>query len=256
VTDRYDGYLELAPERSPRARKIDPPVTSELRTEALVIALSEAVRRRLAAIPGLDRDAALHAAEHLLTAFGATFVLCDREDLEGHSGVVNGEPAVVLFDRHPGGLGFAASAFELIDAIVERAGTAVDDCPCESGCPACVHSGRCLRGNDDVSKIGARLVLRLLRGRSIDDIAQVRIAPKPVPKPRARPTANDEPRERATKNTTDQPWQDEFTPGDRVEHAVYGEGLVLEVRPSGRVVVDFGDGKPRRITPGWLRKAR
>jgi hypothetical protein len=33
-------------------------------------------------------------------------------------------------------------------------------------------------------------------------------------------------------------------------------GTVLEVRPSGRVVVDFGDGKGRRITPGWLRKAR
>lgn len=256
VTDRYDSYLELAPQRSPRARKIEPPVASELRSEALVMRLSELVRTRHSALSGLPLDASLHAVEHLLAAFGATFVLCDRDDLEGHSGDVEGTPCVVLFDRHPGGMGFAASAFDTIVPILERASEAVETCPCADGCPGCVHSGRCLRGNEDVSKEGARLLLRLIRGVDVGTV-NVAKSPKAAPPRLRRRVEAFEPRgEGGPKSASDKPWAEAFAPGDRVEHAVYGEGTVLELRPSGRVVVDFGDGKGRRITPGWLRKSR
>lgn len=254
VVDRYDGYLEMAPKRQPRACKLDPAMTSELRTEALVLRLSEAVRARLAAVPGLSLAAALHATEHLVTAFGATFVLCDREDLEGHSGEVDGAPAIILFDRHPGGIGFAAAAFELVEEVIARAGEAVDACPCEAGCPACVHSGRCLRGNDDVSKVGARLLLRLVRGLPVEGVgARPPTVRRAMPRPKPSAPAF-EPKTGEPAAASDRPWREAFAPGDRVEHSVFGEGRVLEVRATGRVVVDFGDGKERRITPGWLRK--
>jgi DEAD/DEAH box helicase domain-containing protein len=256
VVDRYDGYLEMAPQRTPRARKIEPPVTSELRSEGLVLRVSAQAATRHSSLTGLPFAASMHALEHLLTAFGATFVLCDRDDLEGHAGEVAGAPAVVLFDRHTGGLGFAASAFELIEPILARAAEAVESCPCADGCPACVHTGRCLRGNEDVSKEGARVLLRLIRGL---DVGRVVTARPPVHRPRPKPKGRaDEfdPRPGGKQTESDRPWSEAFAPGDRVEHAVYGEGTVLELRPSGRVVVDFGDGKGRRITPGWLRKAR
>ena len=254
VVDRYDRYLELAPRRTPRACRLEPPMAFELKTEALVLR-PKAAQEALARFPPVSLEAALHATEHLLAAFGATFVLCDRDDLEGHSGLVDGEPAIVLFDRHPGGMGFAAAAFEHVEQIIERAGDAVDACPCESGCPACVHSGRCLRGNDEVSKAGAQLLLRLARGLPLDGVQAARVREQ-VPKPRPPKPRRDEfePKSREEKLRSDAPWTPAFEVGEQVEHAVFGEGRVLDVRPSGRVVVDFGDGRSRKITPGWLRK--
>ncbi len=254
VIDRYDRYLELAPMRRPRQRAIEPPMAAELKTEALVLRPNGA-REAFAARRALSLEAALHATEHLLTAFGASFVLCDRDDLEGHSGAVDGGPAIVLFDKHPGGIGLSASAFDHLEPILERAAAAVEECTCDDGCPACVHSGRCLRGNDEVSKAGARLLLRLVRGLPVDQARPARTQP-PItrPKPRRPRPESFEPKSREEKLGSDASWMPTFAPGDEVEHSVYGSGVVLDVHPSGRVVVDFGDGRKRRIAPGWLRK--
>lgn len=256
VTDRYDSYLEMSPQRTPRARRIEPPTVSEVRSEGLVLRVDQQVIGRHSALTGLPLASAMHALEHLVAAFGSTFVLCDRDDLEGHSGEVDGSPAVVLFDRHAGGLGFASSAFDSIEAILERASEAVETCRCQSGCPACVHSGRCLRGNDDVSKEGARVLLRLIRGVEVGHVSTARAMPQPKRRPRSRAQDAFDPRPAAIDELAGRSGQEAFGAGDRVEHAVYGEGRVIEIRPSGRIVVDFGDGKGRRITPGWLRKAR
>jgi len=257
VVDSYDRFLETAPRRKPVTRRIDPPVQLALRTEALVLTLSGPLLTTLSA-RGFDRDEALHGLEHLLTAFGATFVLCDREDLEGHAGEADGAPAVFLFDKQPGGMGFAATAFEKLEEILARAGEAVDACGCEAGCPACVHSGRCLRSNADVSKGGAKLLLRALRGL---DLAGAPVASRPAKRPARKastvaPVAPAEPVVRPRTPAKDAPWQDGFAPGDLVEHGIHGEGRVVEVKSNGRVVVDFGDGKGRGFSPSWLRKAR
>lgn len=256
VVNRYTSFLEsTGPGRSPRARALDPAVTSELSTEALVLRARPGLRELLDQA-GLAPGAALHATEHLLAAFASSLVLCDRDDLEGHTLDAADEASVVLFDRHPGGIGFARAAFDHLDLLVRRAGEAVDECPCHDGCPACVHGGRCLRGNDEVSKRGARFLLRLLRGLPVGDAAdRPRAAPVRVRAERPKRHPDFEPRTGEPKGASDKTWAPAFAPGDRVEHASFGEGRVLEVRPSGRVVVEFGDGRARRITPGWLRKA-
>ncbi len=255
VVDTYDRYLETAPQRRPATKLIQPPIRLALRTEALVLTVAPTLVTSLSA-RGYDLDEALHGLEHLLTAFGATFVLCDREDLEGHSGAEQGA-SVFLFDRHPGGMGFAAAAFERIDDILARAGEAIDECGCEAGCPACVHSGRCLRANADVSKGGAKLLLRGLRGLDLSE------APNAVRKPVRTPSRTTttvaktplEPEARVRPPAKDAPFRETFAPGDLVEHAIHGEGRVVEVKDNGRVVVDFGDGKGRSFTPSWLRRS-
>jgi DEAD/DEAH box helicase domain-containing protein len=70
-------------------------------------------------------------------------------------------PTVMVFDGYPGGAGFAERAYEAFDAWVRATRDAVLDCPCASGCPACVQSPKCGNGNEPLDKAGAVTVLEL-----------------------------------------------------------------------------------------------
>ena len=47
-------------------------------------------------------------------------------------------PTVFLYDHVPGGVGLASRLYEERQALVVRARTLVEACPCEAGCPACI----------------------------------------------------------------------------------------------------------------------
>ena len=47
-------------------------------------------------------------------------------------------PTLFLYEHIPGGTGLAQRIFEQRDALLERALSLVESCPCASGCPACV----------------------------------------------------------------------------------------------------------------------
>jgi DEAD/DEAH box helicase domain-containing protein len=68
-------------------------------------------------------------------------VLCDSSDI---GAVVDssqlGVPALFLFDKYPGGLGFAQRGFDLVEEILTAAHQTIAECPCEDGCPSCVGS--------------------------------------------------------------------------------------------------------------------
>ncbi len=49
-----------------------------------------------------------------------------------------GAPAIFLYDRYPGGLGFARKAFGLLETLMQAACDLIRSCPCEAGCPSCV----------------------------------------------------------------------------------------------------------------------
>lgn len=69
------------------------------------------------------------------------FAMCDTMDIGASvdSSAANA-PAVFIYDRFPGGLGFAHKAYEMVDEILEAALELIDRCPCERGCPSCVGS--------------------------------------------------------------------------------------------------------------------
>ena len=67
------------------------------------------------------------------------FVMCDRQDIGGLVESSNtGKPAIFLYDRFKGGLGFSEKAYGLLPDILRAALGVIDDCPCEGGCPSCV----------------------------------------------------------------------------------------------------------------------
>ncbi len=120
-----------------------------------------------AALGAADRHpmGSIHAVEHAALALFPLFALCDRHDVAGISSTRHpqlGKAAIFLYDGHSGGAGLTSSVFDRIEALLEATLEAVRDCPCETGCPACVHSPRCGSGNRPIDKAGAVEALELL----------------------------------------------------------------------------------------------
>jgi DEAD/DEAH box helicase domain-containing protein len=49
-----------------------------------------------------------------------------------------GAPSLFVYDKYPGGLGFARKSFHLCETLMQGALDLITGCPCEAGCPSCV----------------------------------------------------------------------------------------------------------------------
>jgi DEAD/DEAH box helicase domain-containing protein len=69
------------------------------------------------------------------------FSMCDVVDIGATVDSSNtGVPTIFVYDKYPGGLGFAQKVFEIIEPVVEGCWVLIDSCECEDGCPSCVGS--------------------------------------------------------------------------------------------------------------------
>ena len=76
---------------------------------------------------------------NVLMAVLSLVAMCDRQDISGQVESKNvGSPAIFLYDRYPGGLGFSEKGYEMAEEVVQKAYKLIAECPCESGCPSCV----------------------------------------------------------------------------------------------------------------------
>jgi DEAD/DEAH box helicase domain-containing protein len=110
----------------------------------------------------LDYMGGLHAAEHAAIGVFPLLVMADRNDIGGLSTLYHhqvGGAAIFIYDGIPGGAGMARQAFEQAEQLFEYALTTIEQCPCDSGCPSCVHSPKCGSGNRPMDKTAARLIL-------------------------------------------------------------------------------------------------
>lgn len=107
----------------------------------------------------------IHALEHAAIGILPLLVMTDRNDLGGISTPMHpqtGGAAVFIYDGMPGGAGLTREAFSRAEELLERTLAVVTDCPCELGCPSCVHSPKCGSGNRPIDKAAARFLLREL----------------------------------------------------------------------------------------------
>ncbi|MFP5283732.1 MAG: DEAD/DEAH box helicase [Actinomycetes bacterium] len=110
-------------------------------------------------------EGAVHAVEHVALLLLPLFAPCDRWDITGHSDAAHpdtGGPTVFVSDTQPGGAGFAERAYAVAEAWLGAALERLERCPCAGGCPACVISPGCGRGNLALDGDAARRVLRQL----------------------------------------------------------------------------------------------
>lgn len=111
-----------------------------LETEGVWIEVPEDVLQVL----GGERSDALIGMVHAVTACARLRTMAESGDLRGNSFHFADEDkgkavtALVCYDSYPGGLGYAAKAYDFWSEILADAQRLVERCACKSGCPACV----------------------------------------------------------------------------------------------------------------------
>ncbi|MGI2335669.1 MAG: DEAD/DEAH box helicase [Dehalogenimonas sp.] len=115
----------------------------------------------------MDFAGGLHAMEHAAIGILPLYALCDRNDIGGLSTPLHpdtGTATVFIYDAHAGGVGIAEKGYEMIVQLWEAALKTITECPCESGCPACIQSPKCGNNNEPLDKAAAEALLRGLLG--------------------------------------------------------------------------------------------
>lgn len=108
-----------------------------LETAGFWLAPNEATTRELGR-RGLNPWEALSGVRNLFVQLLPLLSMCDPMDLGGMLDSSNtGRPTLFMFDRYPGGLGFAEQGFARLDELAEASLAHLEGCPCGTGCPAC-----------------------------------------------------------------------------------------------------------------------
>jgi len=124
---------------------------------------------RQVARQGGDFGGGLHAVEHACIGILPLLAMCDRFDLGGVSTPNHADtkgPLVCVYDAHPGGVGLSERGFETLGEWWWATLKAIRTCPCEAGCPSCIHSPRCGNNNEPLDKAAAVTILRALLGKT------------------------------------------------------------------------------------------
>jgi DEAD/DEAH box helicase domain-containing protein len=116
----------------------------------------------------------LHALEHAAIGVFPLLVLADRNDLGGISTPFHPQlnsAAIFIYDGLPGGAGLCVQAFARGEELLDATLSAIAGCPCETGCPSCVHSPKCGSGNRPIDKAGALFLINALKAATITPVA-------------------------------------------------------------------------------------
>ncbi len=186
VTEQVTGYEKWSTHGKHKLNIISlslPPLTFE--TDGLWIKISPAVQNH-AEREHIHFMGGIHAMEHAAIGIFPLLVMTDRNDLGGISTPFHhqaGSAAVFIYDGTPGGAGLCRQAYLKGESLLKYTLRAIDSCPCETGCPSCVHSPKCGSGNRPIDKEAAVFILeRLIRSTDKVPVKVPEIEVKP-PKP-------------------------------------------------------------------------
>jgi len=166
VTDQVTGYEKLRIHAKKRLSLVPlnlPPQIFE--TDGLWFKIPPRIKRE-AEDRYLHFMGGIHAIEHAAIGIFPLLVMADRNDLGGFSTTFHpqaGNAVVFIYDGIPGGAGLSKQAFTRARELLEYTLDVVSSCPCESGCPSCVHSPKCGSGNRPIDKAAASFLLERIR---------------------------------------------------------------------------------------------
>ena len=116
---------------------------------------------------GLDYPGGLHALEHAAIGILPLYAMCDRNDIGGLSTPSHpdtGKAQIFIYDAYPGGVGISEKGYEVLPELWQATLRLLEECPCEAGCPSCVHSPKCGNNNEPLDKQAAKVILEHLLG--------------------------------------------------------------------------------------------
>jgi len=163
VTEQVTGYRKVN-NHTLKAISTEPLDLPEqiIETEGIWLDLPEYHRQQL-----VDNElhfmGAIHAVEHAMIAMFPLLILCDRNDIGGISCPLHeqtGYASIFVYDGYDGGAGLSMEAFDIMDNLLEQVEKTIRCCPCETGCPSCVHSPKCGSGNRPIDKRAAHFLIK------------------------------------------------------------------------------------------------
>jgi DEAD/DEAH box helicase domain-containing protein len=113
----------------------------------------------------LDFPGGLHALEHAAIGILPLFAMCDRNDIGGLSTPNHpdtGKAQIFIYDAYPGGVGISEKGYQVLPDLWRATLRLLRECPCEAGCPSCVHSPKCGNNNEPLDKQAAKVILEHL----------------------------------------------------------------------------------------------
>jgi DEAD/DEAH box helicase domain-containing protein len=109
-----------------------------LQTTAVWLAPADELRTEMK-LAGLRAGEGLVGLRNLVVVALPLVAMCDSRDLGAVVDSKNlGRTTMILYDRYPGGLGYAERGFARMPQVLSICLEIVGDCPCEEGCPSCV----------------------------------------------------------------------------------------------------------------------
>ncbi len=109
-----------------------------LPTTAFALTPNDDIRAAIKA-QSLRPSEALCGIRNLAVVALPVVAMCDSRDTSGVVDTKNfGVSCMILYDRYPGGLGYAERGYDSIRELLSICLDMVDQCPCVEGCPSCV----------------------------------------------------------------------------------------------------------------------
>jgi|GEM_PF-25252 len=137
-----------------------------LETSAFWLKVEPTVKEALES-KDLSFEGGLHGIEHVANAMLPLYAICDRRDLGGETHLTHSQlerPGIFIYDNSPGGVGLTEKGYENIDALLLTVLDAIRNCPCEKGCPSCIHSPYCGKRNEGLDKAASIEILTMMLG--------------------------------------------------------------------------------------------
>ena len=107
----------------------------------------------------------LHGAEHALIGLFPLHTMCDRFDIGGLSTNYHPdtqEATIFIYDGYEGGIGICEKAVDVFIDLLKSTIDLLDNCDCQSGCPACIYSPKCGNDNKPLHKNATKYILKYI----------------------------------------------------------------------------------------------
>ena len=107
----------------------------------------------------------LHGAEHALIGLFPLHTMCDRFDIGGLSTNYHEdtqEATIFIYDGYEGGIGITEKAVEVFVDLLKSTLDLLNNCDCQSGCPACIYSPKCGNDNKPLHKNATKYILKYM----------------------------------------------------------------------------------------------
>ncbi len=107
----------------------------------------------------------LHGAEHALIGLFPLHTMCDRFDIGGLSTNYHEdtqEATIFIYDGYEGGIGICEKAVDVFVDLLKSTLDLLNNCDCQSGCPACIYSPKCGNDNKPLHKKATKYILEYM----------------------------------------------------------------------------------------------